>query len=186
LTASALKGGEYPMSLIKYLAACAALAALCTLSLVHPAAAQSSSGQSASKSQKQLDIAAARADRKTIVDANMKLTESEATTFWPLYEAYEASMDKLDDRHAAEIKAYAEHYQTLTDEDAKNKLDEVIAIEQARLDVQTQYVSKFRSAISSIKTTRFFQIDNKLRAMIQCDIARIVPLARPGRMTAQE
>ena len=174
------------MSLTKYLAACAALAALCTLGVVHPAAAQSSSGQSASKSQKQLDIAAARADRKAIVGANMKLTDSEATAFWPLYDAYEARMDKLDDRHAAEIKAYAEHYQTLTDEDAKNKLDEVIAIGQARLDVQTEYVPKFRSAILSIKTTRFFQIDNKLRAMIQCDIARIVPLARPGKITAEE
>jgi septum formation topological specificity factor MinE len=135
---------------------------------------------------KELDIAAARADRKAIVGANMKLTDSEAAAFWPLNDAYEARMDKLDDRHAAEIKAYAEHYQTLTDEDAKNKLDEVIAIGQARLDVQTQYVPKVRSAILSIKTTRFFQIDNKLRAMIQCDIARIVPLARPGKITAEE
>ena len=69
------------MRVIKYLAACAALAALSTLSVVHPAAAQSSSGQSASKSQKQLDVAAARADRKAIVGANMKLTDSEGHGF---------------------------------------------------------------------------------------------------------
>ena len=116
----------------------------------------------------------------------MNLTEAQAKAFWPLYDAYEAKMDKLDDRHAAEVKEYAAHYQTLTDQDATNKLDEVIAIKQARLNVQKEFVPRFRTAISSIGTTRFFQIDNKLSAMIQCDIAQIVPLARPGSKTASE
>ncbi len=170
------------MSVIKYLAAGAALAVFCSLGTVRPAAAQSSP----SKTQRQLDIAAARADRKAIVGANMNLTGAQAKAFWPLYDAYEAKMDKLDDRHAAEVKAYAEHYQTLTDEDASNKLDEVIAIKQARLNVQKEFVPRFRAAVSSINTTRFFQIDNKLSAMIQCDIAQIVPLARPGAKTVNE
>jgi hypothetical protein len=173
------------MSFIKYFAAGAALAVLCTLGVVRPAAAQSSSGHH-TKAQRQLDIAAARADRKAIVGANMNLTNEQAKAFWPLYDAYEAKMDKLDDRHAAEVKAYAEHYQTLTDEDATNKLDEVIAIKQARLDVQKEFLPKFRAALSSINTTRFYQIDNKLSAMIQCDIAQIVPLARPGSKTASQ
>jgi hypothetical protein len=172
------------MSVTKYLAAGAALAIFCTCGAARPAAAQTNS--SSAKTQRQLDIAAARADRKAIVGANMNLTEAQAKAFWPLYDAYEAKMDKLDDRHAAEVKAFAQHYQTLTDEDATKKLDEVIAIKQERLDVQKQFIPKFRAAISSINTTRFFQIDNKLAAMIQCDIAQIVPLARPGAKTANE
>jgi hypothetical protein len=28
--------------------------------------------------------------------------------------------------------------------------------------------------------TRFFQIDSKLRALVQCQIAQIVPLAQPA------
>jgi hypothetical protein len=172
------------MSVIKHLAAGAALAIVCTVGLVYPAAAQTSS--SPGRTQRQLDVAAARADRKAIVGANMNLTEAQAKAFWPLYDAYEARMDKLDDRHAAEVKAYAEHYQTLTEDDATSKLDEVIAIKQARLDVQKEFVPKFRAAVSSINTTRFYQIDNKLSAMIQCDIAQIVPLARPGTKTANE
>ena len=170
------------MSVTKYLAAGMALAIFCMLGAVRPAAAQTNS--SSAKTQRQLDIAAARADRKAIIGANMNLTESQAKAFWPLYDAYEAKMDKLDDRHAAEVKAFAEHYQTLTDEDATKKLDEVIAIKQARLNVQKEFVPKFRAAVGSINTTRFYQIDNKLSAMIQCDIAQIVPLARPGSKTA--
>src|SRR5258705_5807766 len=104
------------MSVIKHLAAGAALAIVCTLGLVYPAAAQTSAIPG--KTQRQLDIAAARADRKAIVGANMNLTEAQAKAFWPLYDAYEARMDKLDDRHAPEVKAYAQHYQTPPDDDA--------------------------------------------------------------------
>ncbi len=177
------------MGVIRHLAAGAALAAICTFATAYPAAAQNNPGAgggSAGKTQRQLDIAAARADRKAIVGANMNLSDTQAKAFWPLYDAYEAKMDKLDDRHAAEVKTYAQHYETLTDADATNKLDEVIAIQQARLNVQKEFAPRFRSAVGAINATRFYQIDNKLRAMIQCDIAQIVPLARPSSKTVNQ
>jgi len=129
------------------------------------------------QSQKQLDLAADRAQRKSLVGSNMKLSADEAAKFWPVYDQYEAAMDKVEDRHVAEIKDFAKNYDSMTDAAAKSKLDEVMAIAQARLDIQKRFIPKFRAAISQIKTTRFFQIDNKLHAMIQCEIAQFVPLA---------
>ena len=133
--------------------------------------------QTEAPSQKQLDLAAARANRKAIVGENMKLNSTEASAFWPIFDQYEAAMDKVDDRHVAEIKDFARNYDHMTESSAKAKLDEVVAVEQARLDVQREYIPKFRAAISQIKTTRFFQIDNKLHALVQCQIAQLVPLA---------
>jgi hypothetical protein len=130
-------------------------------------------------SPKQLDIAAARAERKAIVGENMGLTPDEGKVFWPLYEEYESAMDKIEDRHIREIRKYVKSLGSLTNDDATQKLDEVMSIHKARLDVQNLYIPKFRAAMSSIKVTRFFQIDSKLRAMVQCDIARMVPLAQP-------
>ncbi|MGO9450425.1 MAG: hypothetical protein ACLQDV_05160 [Candidatus Binataceae bacterium] len=147
------------------------LAAL-TIGFAAPAMAQS-----ASPSQKQLDFQAAQANRKALVGEAMALTPTEAAGFWPLYDAYEAKMDKLEMRHAAEVRAFAKAYQNLTDADAKAKLDEVVAIQQGRLNAQKEFIPKFRAVISQIKTTRFFQIDNKLHALVQCDIAQMVPLA---------
>jgi Spy/CpxP family protein refolding chaperone len=167
------------MSVVKYFAGVAALAAFCTFAGVLAAGAQTSAGGH-KDTQQQLDLAAARADRKALVGENMHLTKEQAAAFWPLYDAYEAKMDKIDDRHAAEVKEFAEHYESLTDADADRKLDEVMAIRQDRLDVQKEFIPKFRAAISSINTTRFFQIDNKLNASIQCALARALPLARPG------
>ena len=142
---------------------------VCTLGLIAPAGAQTS--------QKQLDIAAARAQRKATVGANMNLTPDEAGKFWPVYDAYEAKMDRIEDRHVRELKDFAAKYQSFTDADAAKKLDEVMAIQQARLDAQKEFVPRFQAVVSQVKVTRFYQIDNKIQALIQCDIAQLVPLA---------
>ena len=157
----------------RFISFTAASLMVCALGLVGSAQAQTS--------QKQLDIAAARAQRKATVGANMNLTPAEAAKFWPIYDAYEAKMDAIEDRHVRELKDFAANYNSLTDAAAKSKLDEVIEIQQGRLDVQKQFIPKFRDAVSQVKVTRFFQIDNKIQALIQCDIAQLVPLAHgPG------
>lgn len=139
-----------------------------------------------SQSQKQLDIAAARAERKALVGSNMYLSKEESRVFWPLFDQYEARMDRIEDRHIREIKSYVQNYGHLSDSDAQQKLDEVMAIAQARLEVQRAYIPKFRAVLSQIKVTRFFQIDNKIRAMTQCQIAQLVPLAQPGPTTTSD
>jgi hypothetical protein len=167
------------MKLAKYFAV-AAVAVLSTLVTTFPAAAQNA------PSQKQLNIAAMRAERKAVVGANMPLTKDEAKVFWPMYDEYEARMDKIEERHIKEVREFVASYDTLTDADATKKLDEVMSIQQARLDVQKDYVPKFRAALSSIQTTRFFQVDSKIRALVQCQIAQMVPLAKEPQSTAQE
>jgi hypothetical protein len=138
-----------------------------------------STGSQLQNSQQQLDIAAAKAQRKAIVSQNMYLTAAQAGKFWPLYDAYERRMDGIEDRHIREIKNYVASYRNLTDTDANEKLDEVLAIQQARLQTQQEFVPKFRAVLPGVLVTRFFQIDSKMRAMVQCNIAQMVPLAQP-------
>lgn len=159
------------MKVARYLSAWVAVVAMVTL-LGGVVAAQENA-----PTQKQLDIAALRAQRKAIIGANMKLTPKEAKVFWPLYEQYEDAMDKVDKRHAREIKEYAKNYQNLTDAQANQKLDEVLEVAQDRVNVQKEFVPKFRAVLPGITVTRFFQVDNKLHALVQCQIAQLVPLA---------
>jgi len=147
------------MSLNKYLTASTAALIAGALVCAAPIFAQDQSGAAPApggSSQKQLDIAAARAERKAVVGQNMNLTDAESKAFWPLYDEYEGKMDRIEDRHIAEIKEFAGHYQTLTDADAHKKLDEVMAISESRLKVQQDYIPKFRAALPDIKVTRFF------------------------------
>jgi len=159
------------MKVARYFSAWVAMAAMIGL-LGAVAAAQENP-----PSQKQLDLAALRAQRKAIIGANMKLTPKEAKAFWPLYNQYENAMDKVDKRHAQEIKEYAKNYQNLCNYQANQQHDEVMQIAEDRLDVQKQFVPKFRAALPGITVTRFFQVDNKLHALVQCQIAQLVPLA---------
>lgn len=176
------------------ISAAVAVALLCGLALVVSAHAQEQSSAPPpaatapgghTPSQKQLDIAAARAERKAIVGQNMNFTAAEAKAFWPLYDQYEARMDKIDDWHIREVKDFARHYTNLSEADAAKKLDETLAIAQARINVQKKFIPKFRAILSQVQTTRFFQIDSKLRALVQCQIAQMVPLAQAPSSGAQ-
>ncbi|HJU28153.1 MAG TPA: hypothetical protein VJ718_03225 [Candidatus Binataceae bacterium] len=183
------------MAIAKLSRAIAAAAFSFALGFSMPAMAQTQNGAEANSSehqgtaaksgseatsQRQLDIAAARAQRKAVIGENMSLTPAEAKVFWPVYDQYEKRMDKIEDRHIREVKSYVESYQNLTDADANHKLNEVMSIQQDRLNVQKEFIPKFRAVMSPIKVTRFFQIDNKLHAMVQCRLAQLIPLARPA------
>ena len=145
---------------------------------ISAAQAQNTASRSSS-SQQQLDLAAAKAERKAVVSQNMYLTPKQDKVFWPLYNSYEQRMDQIEDRHIHEIKSYVASYNNLTDAAANQKLDEVLSIAQARLQTQQEYVPKFRAVLPGVVVTRFFQIDNKMHAMVQCNIAQMVPLAQP-------
>src|ERR1039457_3066651 len=167
------KPQENPLMSLKTILATFTVASLlvCTLGLSGPASAQNPP-----TSQKQLDIAAARAQRKATVGANMDLTADEATRFWPVYDDYEAKMDRIEDRHIRELKEFAAKYNNLTDADAKKKLDEVIAIQQARLDVQKEFIAQFRAVVSQGKVPGFYKIENRIRALTRGAPAHLVPL----------
>jgi hypothetical protein len=160
------------MSIKKLIVACIApTLAICVLTVTTRAIAQD-----ATPSQKQPNLTAERLQGKATLEKLMKLSPDDAKKFWPLYDQYEADMEKIDDRHMHELENFG--YANLNEQDAGSKLDEVIAIQQARLDTEKLYIPKFRAVLTQVQTTRFFQIDSKLRALLQCDIARMVPLVK--------
>lgn len=155
----------------KSIVVCVAALGVSVLALTTAAVAQQAATAPA-----QSNLTRERLQGKASVEKLLNLTPDEAKKFWPLYDQYEAEMEKVDDRHLQELQHYG--YANLTEQDADAKLDEVIAIQQARLDTERSYIPKFRAVLSSVKVTRFFQIDSKLRALLQCDIARAVPLVK--------
>jgi hypothetical protein len=56
-----------------------------------------------------------RTDKKLLVGTNMALTETEAKAFWPVYEAYQADLGKLNQRTVKLVKDYAASYKSMTD-----------------------------------------------------------------------
>jgi hypothetical protein len=117
-------------------------------------------------------------ERQALVTAAMELTEQEGAAFWPLYREYRGAMAKVGDRGQALIIDYAAKYAMLTDADAQVMLDEMLAIDQETLKVKKDYVKKFGKILPAKRVARFFQIENKMDAIIRADLAEQIPLAR--------
>ena len=117
-----------------------------------------------------------KADKKLVVAENMGLSETEAKAFWPVYDAYQADLAKLNERAAAVIKNYAANHKAMTDPVATSMLDEFIAIERDRTGLLQSYRPKFSAVVSPIKVARYYQIENKIRAVINYELASAIPL----------
>ena len=116
--------------------------------------------------------------RKAIVAKNMILSGAEAQSFWPMYSEYRAGMATLVDRTLALIDKYAANHETLSDDLAMDLLKEYMKIEGGRLRLKNKYVNEFRRILPAKKVVRFFQVDNKLDAIVAYDLAGSVPLVK--------
>jgi|GEM_PF-244555 len=152
-----------------------AVAAAITLVFVSPALSQDKPDHNM-----QILIEKLKADKKLLVATNMELTESEAKGFWPVYEAYQKDLDAIHLRMGKLIESYAAAYRakTLTDETAKNLVDELVAIEQAEGGLFASYAPKLNKVLPPKKVARYLQIENKIRAALKYDLAANIPLVQ--------
>lgn len=119
-----------------------------------------------------------KADKKLVVAANMQLTEAEAKKFWPVYEAYQQDLQKLNKRLGQLIVDYAQAYNKgpVPDATAKKLLNEALAIEDAEVKLKRSYVPKLEKVLPEMKVARYIQIENKIRAVINYELAAEIPL----------
>ncbi|HTM07859.1 MAG TPA: hypothetical protein VL754_05670 [Verrucomicrobiae bacterium] len=121
-----------------------------------------------------------RADKKLLVGLNMELTESQAKSFWPIYEQYQKDLQNINRRMVKVLEGYADDYRnkSLTDDKAKKLIDEALAIDKAEADLKSAYAPKLAKVLPAIKVARYLQIENKIRAVVKYDIASGVPLVQ--------
>ena len=121
-----------------------------------------------------------RQDLKTqkvaIITETMNFTEEESNVFWPVYRKYDFEASKLGDERLAIIKDYADHYEKMTDEKAKELMDRSIKLEENRLKLRKKFYKEFQKVLPAIKATRFVQVDNQMNLLLNLQIAEELPL----------
>ena len=121
-----------------------------------------------------------KADKKLLVASNMDLSDAEGKKFWPLYDAYQHELGELNQRLGKTIKAYADVYNEgkgmISDDAAKNLLKEALSIEEGEVKLKRTYADKISKVLPATKTTRYIQIENKIRAVIKMELAQQIPL----------
>jgi hypothetical protein len=121
---------------------------------------------------------AMKSDKRAFIALNMDLTEAEGEKFWPLYDGFQAELEKVTNRLGDVIGEYAKDYKALSDEKAKQLVDEWLAIEAQKTNFKKDSVSKFEAVLPSKKIMRYYQLENKIWAMLLFELAAKIPLAK--------
>lgn len=119
-----------------------------------------------------------QADKKLLIAENMNLTEKEAKPFWPVYADYQKEIMALNDRSIKFIQTYAENFDKMKDDTAKKLVGDYLAIESDRQKLRESYVPKFAKVLPYTKVMRYYQLENKISAVISFDIASMIPLVK--------
>ena len=117
-----------------------------------------------------------RANKKALVAANLTLTDEEAGRFWPLYDRYQGELTTVQDRAVKVIEDYSASFANLTDDKAMKLADDWLSAEADRVKVRRTYLSEFAKVVPGKKVVRFYQIENKMDAVLRYDLAGEIPV----------
>jgi hypothetical protein len=120
----------------------------------------------------------ARADKRAVVAQVLQLTESEAKAFWPVYNAYQSDMVSHYDRLLKLINTFAKSYDAMTDATATTLLTEYLTLEKNHVGLLSAYLPRFQKVLPPLKVARLYQVENKIRALVNYELAREIPLVK--------
>jgi hypothetical protein len=122
-----------------------------------------------------------RSKRKQLIAANLKLTDTDAAKFWPVYDQYITELIAINDKKFGLIQEYADNWGKLTNDQsllfARNWLEMDIEIAQLR----QHYVPIVAKVLDGKKTTTFFQLDRRIAMMLELQVSSQMPLVQEQR-----
>jgi hypothetical protein len=166
------KKGANVMSKIRFLLAGILLLGLCVAAV---RAAQPLSGE-AGKANLDVMLDALRANRKAMVAINLGLSDDEAAKFWPIYDRYQKELNAIGDRLVQVIQDYSANFRDVSNDKAMKLVEDYLGAEADRVKLRRSYVDEFAKAIPGRKVARFYQIENKMDAVIRFDLASKIPV----------
>jgi len=120
-----------------------------------------------------------QSNKKALVAVNLTLTDEEARSFWPIYDRYQADLSAVQDRLLRIIEDYAANFGSMTDEKANQLVDDYLAAERDRAEVRQKYRDPLAKVLPGRKLMRFYQIENKIHAVLRYELAKTIPVVEP-------
>jgi hypothetical protein len=117
-----------------------------------------------------------RAEKADIVAKTMELSADEAALFWPVYKKYETEAKALGDERLAIITDYAENFDTLTDEKAKDLVTRAVALDGKEHALKERYLTEFLAVLPAKVVARFYQVENRINNLVDLELSGQIPL----------
>ena len=121
---------------------------------------------------------AVRADKRGYVTSAMALSQSEAAKFWPLYDTYQRELEQANRRRTVALVSVVGQGATISDLHARNVVKELVAADDAELKARRALRDRVMKALPARKAIRYLQLESKIRAAQDYDLATTIPLLK--------
>lgn len=121
---------------------------------------------------------AVRADKRSYVASTLALSDAEAAKFWPVYDTYQGQLDQANRRRTVALVGVAGRGSTISDLHARNVVKELVAADDAELKARRTLRERVMKALPTRKAIRYLQLESKIRAAQNYDLATTIPLLK--------
>ena len=95
------------------------------------------------------------------ITERLALTESEAQKFWPIYNSFEDKNNTL--RRKAHNRPKSEDFDAMTEQDAKNLINEMISVENQRSELRQKYMQDLLTVLPAKKVIQLKIAEDALK-----------------------
>jgi Spy/CpxP family protein refolding chaperone len=121
---------------------------------------------------------AVKADKRAFVGSTMKLTDAEAKRFWPIYDTYQRNVDANNRQRVVTLQELMFRDKPLTNLAAKQYANELLVLDESEIKARRTMRNRVMRALPAVKAARYMQLEEKIRAVQDYDVAATVPLVR--------
>jgi hypothetical protein len=119
--------------------------------------------------------------KKALILRELNLTESQKSSFWPIYESYELATEFVEAEYSFLRWKFSNQFQGLNSHEQYELSAQLVEDEFLIARIRKQYFKKFRKAITAEQLTTFMQLDQQERNFFR---DRMANFARPTYITS--
>ena len=119
-----------------------------------------------------------RTEKQSIIDQAMALDAGDKAKFWGIYKGFQGELDKIWDVRLANVKKYAETYDSMTDPVADQIAVSALGNEQQLTDLKKKYYGQFKTALGAKSAARWLQVETTVGNLAMLQLLSEVPLIK--------
>lgn len=113
--------------------------------------------------------------KKNIIRNFMKLEGETATKFWAIYDEYEAARHKFVEQQQQTLIKYVNEFDTMTDAQAEEILDEAMQRRIAEMQLRQKYLRRMERELGGLISLRFAEIDHYIDIVTEKPFSESIP-----------
>ncbi len=97
------------------------------------------------------------------------LTTDEAKRFWPVFNQYQAEVDKITDEERSLRRSAVRKFNSMTDSEVEKLIDQMMSLKQNHLDVLKKYTNEFKRVIPVKKVVLMQRAEREFKKQLLRD-----------------